>query len=1392
MDARSFPHGTGPHTVGTSVLPDRPAQSSVLPPVSEMPSSRGAERLSIGKSRSAFRLGVHQQGTVRAVTPEPLDAAPNGGREGIGGGLSEAPRGFGSVSPPTSPRSIPAAPAGLPARRQGVVFNDSFPGSLDSSSSSPPSRPTSFRPRTHTMDGAFRQPLSPAVEARHRVGSFSSAASLPIADDHHRIGSTLQPSFGSYGAADLQPHASSTSASRDRKSSSARSRLTKRPTSRPSSPLSSLPPSVDSLPLPIPTTDANKILLLMKNLCGRMRGEVEYQRDAAGVPWLGGVCYIEEEKGCLMFDSGDSGPFHTVLVPDLRGCRVVPVERPDRAFQCLEVASPSLGAALFLRPLVAEELDLWLAALLCWQQLRPAGTKLAAARSANAVSAPGGRAAAEMRRRASSPGLREHATIIKVGKIMLWDKGAAASPRAIVKRPSTRDLRSSQTGWRRVSCILHDNGEFKIMTENDVTVLSVIELSQLARSAVQQLDKSVLDEDYCLAIFPIYSTTSTQLSIFRPVYISLESRVLFEVWFVLLRAFTVPDVYTLDTANGGRVYEVTDLHEEPAGETFRVEKTLSLRISEAKIRRGSSNGGGSLPTERHGKGGSDVDAAVGNYLAEIILDGEVRARTATKMGTRNPFWREDCEFVDLPASLPYLSVLLKRVDGSPESFSHQLQATLGLAKAGNLTEVLCGSVDIPLHQLDSGKDHEQWLQIYDDKQQSIGSMLVKVHHEELVVLLQHNYQPLSELLHRFSSGLTALITEALPGSLRRVAEIFVNIFQVSGSVNEWIMNMVEDEIDGIGNQTALRKPRFSGRLTSNDSIESTSDREQIVRDLGKSLQGEANLLFRGNSLLTQALEFHMRRLGREYLRETLADKIHEINERDVSCEVDPSKVRNGEDLQQHWDQLMQLTSEIWDCIISSANRLPPELRHILKYIRAVAEDRYGDFLRTVTYTSVSGFLFLRFFCPAILNPKLFGLLRDHPRPRAQRTLTLIAKSLQALANLTTIGKKETWMEPMNRFLSAQRQPLKDFLDAVCSIPAERTKVALPASYSTPITILGRLSPLAREGFPSLPYLVDHARNFAALVKLWADAHPASAGTSQVYEGDLLKFHNLCVGLHQRAAECLARIESLRAAAAAATADAADEQLADVIDRMSLGGGGEAAEASLANLSSYGYGYGYGYGGSGANNANSGNTSNNTAAIWAAENEGAAIHNRNNPPGSSGSEVDAATLAITPSGGTNKNNNHNNNNNNSTNKPRQSSTSLGRGGNNEMVPPPSSSSSGGGTGGTGVRSSLRNGIHPRKLLSGFIRKTTTSSSSSSAPAGAAAARTSSPPDFSPPPPTAAAAAAGGSAGAVTTTGPNSNSSVPSLPIIAKERDREEREREREWDRDRDREREDNER
>ena len=551
---------------------------------------------------------------------------------------------------------------------------------------------------------------------------------------------------------------------------------------------------------------------------------------------------------------------------------------------------------------------------------------------------------------------------------------------------------------------------------------------------------------------------------------------------------------------------------------FRIEKTLTVRVVEAKLKKNVIR-----PTGKHGRLKPEKDVSVGDYYAEVMLDGELRAKTNVKSDTRNPFWREDCEFNDLPAYTPQVTIVLKRIDRQEANGSGLLNASTTSVNS-NTVDITCGSVRVPVEKLERGKDNETWWPILDENQEPIGEIFLKIRNDEIVVLMAREYQQISGLLHKFSNGLTLQIAQSTPSHLKPVAEVLMNIFQVSGHATDWLTALVEDEIDGIGKEMPSKRIRWSKRIGSNESFNSGSEREASVRDISKSLQGEANLLFRGNSLLTQALDAHMRRLGKEYLDEVLCDRIKEINGLNNDCEVDPSRIAPGEDLQKNWSVLLSLTTKIWKGISSSAARCPPELRHILKYVRAVAEDRYGDFLRSVAYTSVSGFLFLRFFCPALLNPKLFGLLRDHPQPKAQRALTLIAKSLQALANLSTFGAKESWMEPMNKFLSNNRQDVKQYIDQVCAIPADRTTTfALPAPYSTPITILGRLPPTSREGFPSLPFLIDHARNFATLIKLWLEATSRSAAPPDV-DADLMAFNELCVDLQKRTDDCLLKAE----------------------------------------------------------------------------------------------------------------------------------------------------------------------------------------------------------------------------------------------------------------------------
>lgn len=312
-----------------------------------------------------------------------------------------------------------------------------------------------------------------------------------------------------------------------------------------------------------------------------------------------------------------------------------------------------------------------------------------------------------------------------------------------------------------------------------------------------------------------------------------------------------------------------------------------------------------------------------------------------------------------------------------------------------------GKAEIYLDDLGPSQEIEKWWPLVNMYGNSVGEVLVKVSFEECVILMARDYQPMSELLHRFDNGLTLQIAQMIPNELKKLSEYLLNIFQVSGQAIKWIRSLVEEEIDGTLKETPASRLRFSKRLGSTDSgdssnsFPSTSDRELFLRDMHNNAKLEANLLFRGNTLLTKALDFHMKRLGKEYLEETLSEKLREIDERDYDCEVDPNRIESKHELERNWRRLINLTEEIWRAIYNSVPRCPQELRLIFRHIAACAEDRYGGFLRTVKYSSVSGFLFLRFFVPAVLNPKLFGLLKGKGFCMISRTsLTYMNRSSQ--------------------------------------------------------------------------------------------------------------------------------------------------------------------------------------------------------------------------------------------------------------------------------------------------------------------------------------------------------------------------------------------------------------
>lgn len=89
----------------------------------------------------------------------------------------------------------------------------------------------------------------------------------------------------------------------------------------------------------------------------------------------------------------------------------------------------------------------------------------------------------------------------------------------------------------------------------------------------------------------------------------------------------------------------------------------------------------------------------------------------------------------------------------------------------------------------------------------------------------------------------------------------------------------------------------------------------------------------------------------------------------------------------------------------------------------VTEDRFPDSRHSV----IGSFLFLRFFCPAIVAPEGIDLDVSPDTKEVRRALLLITKVIQNLANNVVFGNKEPHMKVLNTFLSENIRQVTNFL-----------------------------------------------------------------------------------------------------------------------------------------------------------------------------------------------------------------------------------------------------------------------------------------------------------------------------------------------------------------------------
>lgn len=580
--------------------------------------------------------------------------------------------------------------------------------------------------------------------------------------------------------------------------------------------------------------------------------------------------------------------------------------------------------------------------------------------------------------------------------------------------------------WRDVTCKLSEEKKrciFSLYLDGTMLYQTVF-VHLLKQTDIRVTDNSLFFRKACLGIYCPNDKRQTTAETNEPIFLQFNNVDMCGTWTVLLKSYAIPEIYGPETYASD-------------GGAFRVWRQVEVTIIQGR------NLGDTRPDDSAIGFDSPEPEMTGFYVfCEVMVNEIVYGRTTTKNFVA-PLWHETITLNDLP----------------PFQESDYLEIRVWKEKKISKS-VFLGAVRIVPRVFPFIAD-QSWYPVLQDHR---GRLAASTQAGELQLNLKFNQEII--LPQKAYSGLCSILK--------------------SRNFLDWINDF----------QKKLKLTTVSTHIMSIADAQNTLV-EQIIEYTAREMERtpfSQDTLFRGNTTLTKVMEICMMWYGKSFLEASVGSVIRKLCEERVAIEIDADRRNQGEDKAVDAKQVKQLVDwckEIWTQIYSVRNECPEETKKLFGTIRKLVEKRMDETKQNkypnLPWQSVSAFCFLRFIVPAILHPHLFGICPGIPRLATKRTLTLIARVIQSLANLNTVQHKDSIMrmKELQEFLEENRNAMFEYLKAVSGESSNSSRVIKDSRERVNIinTLRERIvfmPPLEREAIPILPHFSDVPRHLASI------------------------------------------------------------------------------------------------------------------------------------------------------------------------------------------------------------------------------------------------------------------------------------------------------------------------